>query len=75
VGVLGRAAQALADDLARSIRVQDLPDKEMRLDLPSGLLLVGGVGPLDVQLPVADRAHGKAGARVVGAQLLAQRGV
>ena len=55
--------------------MQNLPDEEMRLDFPSGLLLVGGVGPLDVELPVADRAHGKAGARVVGAQLLAQRGV
>ena len=34
----------------------------MGLDLAPCLLLVGRVGPLDVQLPIADRAHGNAGA-------------
>lgn len=55
--------------------MQELPHKQMRGDLAPPLLLVGRVLTLDVELPLPDRAHGEARARVVCAQLLAQRGI
>ena len=54
--------------------MQELPHQQVRYDLAPPLLLVGRVRTLDVELPLADRAHGEARAYVVGAQLLAQRG-
>ena len=55
--------------------MEQLPHEEMRGDLPPALLVVRRISALDVELTIADRAHGEARARVVGAELLAQRGI
>src|SRR5262245_17750706 len=65
----------LRDDLGRALRVEQLPDEQVRADLAPGLLLVGSVGPLDLDVLVADRAHDEARPSVVAAELLAKRGI
>lgn len=55
--------------------MEERPDEQVRFDLTSALLVARRVGPLDIQLTSPDRPHGEARARVVAAQLLAQRGI
>jgi len=54
--------------------MEERPDEQVRRHFTPLLILAGRVGPLDLELTIADRAHGEARAYVVGAQLLAQRG-
>jgi hypothetical protein len=58
---------SLPDDLARTRRVQELPDEEMRADLAAPLLVVGRVRALDEEVALAGRAHGEARPHVVAA--------
>jgi hypothetical protein len=55
--------------------VQQLPHEQVSGRFAPALLLGGRVWSFDLQLAIADRAHDEARARVVGAQLLEQRGV
>lgn len=49
--------------------MENAPDEEVRRDLPSPLLVVGGVRELDDQLRLAERLHGEARAREVLVEL------